>query len=236
MALLEVRDLSVRYGPVEAVKGVSLDVEEGEIAALIGANGAGKSTMLHALSGIVRPAAGRIIYGGREITRLAAHEIVRSGLVQVPEGRAILTSLTVGQNLALGAFPRRDRGAAAQDLAAVFRRFPVLERKAALPAGSLSGGEQQLLAIGRALMARPKLLLLDEPSMGLAPLLVKEIFDIIREINAAGTAVLLVEQNARAALAVSSRGYVLETGRIALQGAAAGLLHDPQVIAAYLGA
>jgi branched-chain amino acid transport system ATP-binding protein len=236
MALLEVRDLSVRYGPVEAVKGISLAVDEGEIVALIGANGAGKSTTLHALSGIVRPAAGQIVYRGREITGLPAHEIVRSGLVQVPEGRAILTTLTVGQNLALGAFPRRDRRDAAQDLASVFRRFPVLERKAPLPAGSLSGGEQQMLAIGRALMARPKLLLLDEPSMGLAPLLVQRIFSIIREINDGGTAVLLVEQNARAALAVSGRGYVLENGRVALSGAAAGLLHDPKVIAAYLGA
>ena len=236
MALLEVHDLSVRYGPVEAVKGISLQVNEGEIVALIGANGAGKSTTLHALSGILRPSGGRVLYQGREITNAPAHEIVRSGLVQVPEGRAVLTTLTVVQNLELGAFFRKDRDAVRKDLASVLSRFPVLERKAGQLAGTLSGGEQQMLAIGRALMAGPKLLLLDEPSMGLAPLLVQEIFRIIREINAQGTSVLLIEQNARAALAVSTRGYVLETGRIALEGASATLLHDPKVIAAYLGA
>jgi len=234
--MLKVADLSVYHGHVHALKGISLRVDEGEIVSLIGANGAGKSTTLSAISGVVRPARGRIEFRGRDITNSRPQEIVRSGLVQAPEGRAILATLTVRENLDMGAFTRRDHPQVRTDLDSVFARFPVLLHKAGLRAGSLSGGEQQMLAIGRALMARPKMLLLDEPSMGLAPLLVKEIFDVIQEINGQGTSILLVEQNARAALAISSRGYVLENGKAVLEAAAGALLHDPMVIRAYLGA
>jgi branched-chain amino acid transport system ATP-binding protein len=234
--MLKISDLSVYHGHVHALKGISLRVDEGEIVSLIGANGAGKSTALSAISGVVRPARGRIEFRGRDITNSRPQEIVRSGLVQAPEGRAILATLTVRENLDLGAFTRKDRPQVRKDLDSVLSRFPVLLKKSDDRAGTLSGGEQQMLAIGRALMARPKMLLLDEPSMGLAPLLVREIFDVIQEINGQGTSILLVEQNARAALAISGRGYVLENGRVVLEAAAGALLHDPMVIRAYLGA
>ena len=234
--MLKITDLSVYHGHVHALKGISLRVDEGEIVALIGANGAGKSTTLSAISGVVKPNGGRIVFHGLDITNSRPQEIVRSGIVQAPEGRAILATLTVRENLDLGAFTRKDRPQVRKDLDAVLSRFPVLLNKANNRAGTLSGGEQQMLAIGRALMARPKMLLLDEPSMGLAPLLVREIFEIIQEINRQGTSILLVEQNARAALTISSRGYVLETGRIVLEGTGEALLHDPMVIRAYLGA
>ena len=234
--MLKITDLSVYHGHVHALKGISLRVDEGEIVALIGANGAGKSTTLSAISGVVKPNGGRIVFHGLDITNSRPQEIVRSGIVQAPEGRAILATLTVRENLDLGAFTRKDRPQVRKDLDAVLSRFPVLLNKANNRAGTLSGGEQQMLAIGRALMARPKMLLLDEPSMGLAPLLVREIFEIIQEINRQGTSILLVEQNARAALTISNRGYVLETGRIVLEGTGEALLHDPMVIRAYLGA
>jgi len=234
--MLKITDLSVYHGHVHALKGISLRVDEGEIVALIGANGAGKSTTLSAISGVVKPNGGRIVFHGLDITNSRPQEIVRSGIVQAPEGRAILATLTVRENLDLGAFTRKDRPQVRKDLDSVLSRFPVLLKKASNRAGTLSGGEQQMLAIGRALMARPKMLLLDEPSMGLAPLLVREIFEIIQEINRQGTSILLVEQNARAALTISNRGYVLETGRIVLEGPGEALLHDPMVIRAYLGA
>lgn len=234
--MLELSGISVSYGHLRALKGISLRVPAGEIVALIGANGAGKSTALNAVSGIVRPSEGKIVWHGTDITRCQPHAVVRSGIVQVPEGRAILTTLTVRENLELGAFIRRDRAEIRADIDGVFSRFPVLGKKAALNAGALSGGEQQMLAVGRALMARPKLLLLDEPSMGLAPLMVQDLFAVIREINRQGTTILLVEQNARAALRISSRGYVLETGSIVMEDSAANLLRDPKVISAYLGA
>jgi branched-chain amino acid transport system ATP-binding protein len=232
--MLELADVCVHYGHIQALKGISLEVREGEIVAFIGANGAGKSTALYAISGMVPTAAGQIVYRGRDIAGRAPHAIVREGIVQVPEGRAILTTLTVSENLELGAFTRSD-SEKESDMDAVFARFPVLRKKSGDPAGILSGGEQQMLALGRALMARPKLLLLDEPSMGLAPLVVRDIFDIIREINQGGTAILLVEQNAKMALKISSRGYVIETGRIVLEDSAENLLHNQKVIDAYLG-
>jgi len=232
--LLELKDVYVNYNHIQALQGISLDVEEGEIVALIGANGAGKSTALNAISGLLKKTDGKILYRGRDITASSAQRIVREGIVQVSEGRAILTTMKVRENLELGAFTRKD-ARIKEDLDAVFERFPVLKKKAELSAGNLSGGEQQMLALGRALMAKPKLLLMDEPSMGLSPILVREIFSIIREINQQGTSILLVEQNAKMALEISHRGYVLETGRIALQDRSANLLHNEKVIHAYLG-
>lgn len=234
--MLEVSDISVHYGHIQALKGISLRVQEGEIVALIGANGAGKSTTLAAISGIVRPTAGRIVYRNTEITKRPPHAIVSSGIIQVPEGRAILSTLTVRENLDLGAFTRKDKPQVRKDLDSILSRFPVLSKKADQGAGTLSGGEQQMLSIGRALMANPKVLLLDEPSMGLAPLVVKEIFEIIQQIKKQGTSILVVEQNAKAALRISDRGYVLETGKIMLEDRAENLLHNPKVIQAYLGA
>jgi len=235
--LLQVQDLAVRYGPIEAVKGISLALRSGEITALVGANGAGKSTTLMALSGLVAKAAGQVLYDGQDISRLAPHRIVSAGVVQVAEGRATLTTLSVRENLELGAYTRRDSAAArADDLARVFTMFPRLKERAAGLAGNLSGGEQQMLAIGRALMARPRVLLLDEPSMGLAPIVVQDIFRTLREINAQGLTILLVEQNVRQALKIAHRGYVLETGRIVLEGTGRALLDEPRVQQAYLGA
>ena len=202
---------------------------------MIGANGAGKTTTLLAISGLLKPSAGKILFAGMDIGRLRPQEIVQRGLIQVPEGRAILTTLTVRENLELGAYSRRDQREAARDLEEVMDRFPILRERGSLPAGNLSGGEQQMLAIGRALMGRPRLLLLDEPSMGLAPLVVQEIFSILREINALGTAILLVEQNARQALRVAHRGYVLETGKVVLVDTGRNLLANQKVIEAYLG-
>jgi len=235
--LLQVQDLAVRYGPIEAVKGISLVLRHGEITALVGANGAGKSTTLMALSGLVAKAAGQVLYDGRDISRLAPHRIVAAGVVQVAEGRATLTTLSVRENLELGAYTRRDSAAErAHDLERVFTMFPRLKERESGLAGNLSGGEQQMLAIGRALMARPKVLLLDEPSMGLAPIVVQEIFRTLRDINASGLTILLVEQNVRQALKIAHRGYVLETGRIVLEGSGRELLDEPRVQQAYLGA
>ena len=233
--MLTVENLAVNYGPIRAVRGVSFAVPEGQVVTLVGANGAGKTTILHTLSGLLRPAGGRIVFAGQDITRWPAHRIVAAGIGQVAEGRAILASLTVEENLLLGATPRRDRAGPARDIAALYDRFPVLGRRRRQPAGTLSGGEQQMLAIARALVARPRLLLLDEPSMGLAPLLVREIFRLIRELNAEGRTILLVEQNAFKALAVAHYAYVLERGQIVLAGPGADLLRNPQVERAYLG-
>ena len=233
--LLEVRDLQVAYGHIEAVQGISFDVQAGEIRTLVGANGAGKSTTLLALSGLVRPKAGTIRLDGEDLTRLKTHQIVERGLVQVAEGRAILTTLTVRENLELGAYRRRDRSAIGADLERVLHLFPRLHERIDALAGNLSGGEQQMLAIGRALLARPRLLLLDEPSMGLAPIIVQGIFRTLRDINAEGLTIFLVEQNVRQALKIARHGYVLENGRIVLDGSGAALLDDPKVLAAYLG-
>ena len=234
-ALLEVRGLEVAYGHIEAVQGIDLRVGRGEICTLVGANGAGKSTTLLALSGLVPARAGRLLFEGEDLRRLKPHQIVERGLVQVPEGRAILTTLSVRENLELGAYRRRDRAAVASDLERVLTLFPRLAERLAGTAGNLSGGEQQMLAIGRALLARPRLLLLDEPSMGLAPIIVQDIFRILREIHREGLAIFLVEQNVRQALRLAQRGYVLESGRVVLEGGARGLLDDPKVVAAYLG-
>jgi branched-chain amino acid transport system ATP-binding protein len=235
VALLEVSNLSVRYGGVEAVRDVSFSVDVGGIVALIGANGAGKSSTLLALSGLVRPWSGAIRFAGEDITGVRADRIVRTGLVHVPEGRAILRPLSVEENLELGAWTRRDEAAMRAARDRVYGLFPRLAERRRLQAGSLSGGEQQMLAIGRALMSSPKLLLLDEPSLGLAPILVKQIFDIIREINSQGVSILLVEQNAHKALSVARRGYVLENGRIAAEGPAEALKSDEKIQEAYLG-
>ena len=234
-ALLEVRDLQVAYGHIEAVQGISFEVHAGEIRTLVGANGAGKSTTLLALSGLLKPKSGSIRFDGEELTTLPTHQIVDRGLVQVAEGRAILTTLTVRENLELGAYRRKDRAAIAGDLARVLALFPRLEERLGGLAGNLSGGEQQMLAIGRALLARPRLLLLDEPSMGLAPIIVQDIFRKLREINVDGLTIFLVEQNVRQALKIANHGYVIESGRIVLEGSGQQLLHDPKVLAAYLG-
>lgn len=233
--MLRVEDINVYYGAIHAIKGISLDVPDGEIVALIGSNGAGKSTTLRTISGLMKPKTGRIMYDGEDITGIPAHKIVGKGLCQVPEGRHVFANMTVMENLELGAYLRKDKEGIAKDLEAVFEKFPrLLERKDQI-SGTLSGGEQQMLAMARALMSRPKLLLLDEPSMGLAPLLVKEIFNIIKEINASGTTVLLVEQNANMALSIADKAYVLETGRITLSGTAAELASSEEVRKAYLG-
>lgn len=233
--MLRVEDINVYYGAIHAIKGISLNVPDGEIVALIGSNGAGKSTTLRTISGLMKPKTGRIIYEDRDISGMPAHKIVGLGLCQVPEGRHVFANMTVMENLELGAYLRKDKEGIAKDLEDVFNKFPrLLERKNQL-SGTLSGGEQQMLAMGRALMSRPKLLLLDEPSMGLAPLLVKEIFNIIKEINASGTTVLLVEQNANMALSIADKAYVLETGRITLSGTAQELASSEAVRKAYLG-
>jgi len=234
MKLLEIRDLDVRYAHIQALKGVSLEVAEGEIVALLGANGAGKTTLMRAISGLLRPHAGQITLRGAPIQRTSADSIVRLGISQVPEGRRVFPTLSVAENLRLGAYTR-PAAEAAQTLEQVWQMFPrLLERREQL-AGTLSGGEQQMLVIGRALMARPKLLLLDEPSLGLAPIIVRDIFRSLRQIRQQGMTVLLVEQNARMALKLADRGYVLETGRIRLEGPAAQLLASPEVQASYLG-
>lgn len=233
--MLEVKDLSVHYGMIQAVKDVSFTVNEGEIVSLIGANGAGKSTILKTLSGLVRPSAGTIEYLGQDITKLPAKKIVSLGLSQVPEGRHVFRGLSVKENLDLGAFLRNDKEEIQKDMKAIFERFPILEERKNQDAATLSGGEQQMLAMGRALMTRPKLLLLDEPSMGLAPIFIKEIFNIIQEIQKQGTTVLLIEQNAKMALSIASRGYVLETGSVVLSGTGKELLESEDVQKAYLG-
>jgi branched-chain amino acid transport system ATP-binding protein len=233
--LLQVSGLKVAYGKIEAVKGIDLELHQGQITTLVGANGAGKSTTLLALSGLIKKAAGRVMFDGRDLTKMAPHKIVASGVVQVAEGRATLTTLTVRENLELGAYTRRDKAQAARDMDWVYALFPVLKSRAGGLAGNLSGGEQQMLAIARALMAKPRVLLLDEPSMGLAPLLVQEIFRVLQEINRTGLTIFLVEQNVRQALRIAQRGYVLETGKIVLADSGSNLLHNPKVIEAYLG-
>jgi branched-chain amino acid transport system ATP-binding protein len=235
MALLEVNDIHTYYGAIHALKGLSLQVEEGEIVTLIGANGAGKTTTLNTICGIMHPRNGTITLDGEPIHELPAHQIVMRGVAQSPEGRRVFGRLNVTENLEMGAFGRKDKEGIQRDMDRVFTLFPRLKERAKQIAGTLSGGEQQMLAIGRSLMANPRLLLLDEPSMGLAPVLVEAIFDTIREINAAGTTVLLVEQNALIALSVASRGYVLETGNIVLQDAAVALQQNEMVRKAYLG-
>lgn len=235
MALLEVKDLDVAYGAIRALHGVSFHVNEGEVVTLIGANGAGKSTTLRTISGLLPVVAGDIIYDGETIAGAEASGIVRQGIVHVPEGRRIFAPLTVRENLEMGAFTRTDRAEIEETMEHVFQLFPRLKERLEQTGGTLSGGEQQMLAVGRALMAKPRLLLMDEPSMGLAPILVEEIFEIIEEINADGVTILLVEQNAHMALSVADRGYVLETGTIELEGSAAELAENPRVRAAYLG-
>ena len=233
--MLKIDNIHVYYGAIHALKGVSLEVHKGEIVTLIGANGAGKSTTLRTVSGLLAPKSGAITFLGENIAGTPAHEIVKHGISQVPEGRRIFAEMSVQENLELGAFTRKDKDGVAKDFDLVYRRFPRLEERRKQQAGTLSGGEQQMLAMGRALMSRPKLLLLDEPSMGLAPLLIKEIFSIIEDINREGTTVLLVEQNANMALSIAHRAYVMETGRITLQGAAKELAASEDVRKAYLG-
>jgi branched-chain amino acid transport system ATP-binding protein len=234
--ILSVSNLEVRYGGIRALQGVSLHIERGEIVTLIGANGAGKTTLLRTISGLLRPAAGSVVWEpGMELNRLPPHEIVKLGVSHVPEGRQIFATLTVRENLLLGAYQQPARHQIAADLQRCYELFPVLAERRSQRSGTLSGGEQQMLAIGRALMARPRLLLLDEPSLGLAPLIVRKIFQIIREINAAGTTIFLVEQNAHMALSVAHRAYVLQTGRVIKTDSAANLLQDPDVKKAYLG-
>lgn len=235
MAMLEVKDLHVHYGVIEALKGVSLQVEQGKIVSLIGANGAGKTTMLHAISGIVKKSGRSIAFLGNDITKAKAKNIVEQGLIQVPEGRRIFTGLTVYENLMMGAFLRKDKEGIQKDLQRCYELFPILSERTNQDAATLSGGEQQMLAMARALMAQPKLLLLDEPSMGLAPILVKEIFSIIEEINKNGTTILLIEQNAKMALSIADKAYVLETGNIVLEGSGKELLNSANVQKAYLG-
>ncbi|QPC80666.1 ABC transporter ATP-binding protein [Phototrophicus methaneseepsis] len=236
MSLLVVNDIHTYYGKIHALKGISLEVNEGEVVTLIGGNGAGKSTTLNTICSITPAAEGQVILNGQDITAMPPHEIVKAGVVQSPEGRKVFTRLTVRENLEMGAFVRNDSRGIQDDLEDVFERFPRLKEREHQLAGTMSGGEQQMLAIGRALMARPRILLLDEPSMGLAPLLVKQIFDVVRYLNETnGTTILLVEQNALMALEVAHRGYVLQSGRISHEGAAAALKNDTAIIEAYLG-
>ena len=234
--MLKISDLHVHYGSIHAIKGVSFEVNQGEIVTLIGANGAGKTTILKTISRLLKETSGNIMFLGRSVEDDPPHQLVSEGISHVPEGRRIFKGMTVMENLEMGAYQRKDKEEVAKDLAKVFRHFPRLEERQKQIAGTLSGGEQQMLAMGRALMSRPKILLLDEPSMGLAPLLVQEIFHIIEDINKQGTTILLVEQNANKALSVSNKGYVLETGKIIMEGPAKELMDDPKVIEAYLSA
>lgn len=235
MSMLKVDNLSVHYGVIEAVKNVSFEVNEGEVVTLIGANGAGKTSILRTISGLVRPSSGTISYLGNDIQKVAARKIVADGLAQVPEGRHVFAGLTVMENLEMGAFLKKNKEENQKNLKRIFERFPRLEERKNQDAATLSGGEQQMLAMGRALMSQPKLLLLDEPSMGLAPIFIQEIFDIIQDIQKQGTTVLLIEQNANKALAIADRGYVLETGKIVLTGTGKELLESEEVKKAYLG-
>ncbi len=235
MAMLKIEDLNVYYGVIQALKGVSFEVEEGEVIALIGANGAGKTTILHTITGLVGAKSGHILFEGKELTKTPAHKIVTMGMAHVPEGRRVFQELTVYENLKMGAYTRKDKGEIESTLEKVYNRFPRLKERRNQIAGTLSGGEQQMLAMGRALMSQPRIILMDEPSMGLSPLFVSEIFDIIREISESGTTVLLVEQNAKKALSIATRAYVLETGKIVLEGKANELLNDDSVKKAYLG-
>lgn len=233
--MLSIRNLTVHYGPIEVLKGIDLDVAQGEIIAIVGANGAGKTTLLRTISGLLRPSAGTITFQGAEIGGAASHAIVRAGLVQVPEGRMVLAKLSVRENLLAATGVRPDKSAIPQDLDKVMQRFPILRERAAQLAGTLSGGQQQMLVIGRALMARPRLLLLDEPSLGLAPVISTQVFGIISDIRKEGVTILLIEQNARRALAIADRAYVIELGRLVLDGPAAEVARDPRVVEAYLG-
>jgi branched-chain amino acid transport system ATP-binding protein len=233
--LLEVKDLDVYYGSIRATQGISFDLDEGEVVTLIGANGAGKSTTLKTISGLLRPRSGKVFFRGKDITTSSPHGIVGMGISHVPEGRRPFANMSVAENLRLGAYSRSAKREVDESLEDVCKRFPRLRERLSQPAGTLSGGEQQMLAMGRGLMSRPAVLLLDEPSMGLSPILVRQIFDIIQEINKTGTTILLVEQNANMALSIANRAYVLETGRVVMQGEAATLRGDPRVRAAYLG-
>ena len=235
MAMLEVKDLQVYYGVIQALKGISFHVNQGEVIALIGANGAGKTTTLQTLTGILSPKSGSIVFEGKDLTRTPAHKIVEMGMAHVPEGRRVFADMSVYENLLLGAYTRKDKAEIAESLASVYKRFPRLEERKGQRAGTLSGGEQQMLAMGRALMSRPRIILMDEPSMGLSPIFVNEIFDIIREVSESGTTVLLDEQNAKKALSIADRAYVLETGSITMDGKAEDLLNDEAVQKAYLG-
>lgn len=235
MAMLEVKDLEVYYGMIQAIKGVSFEVNEGEVIALIGANGAGKTTILHTITGLLSPKKGSVVFEGKDITKVPAHKIVELGMAHVPEGRRVFAQLSVYQNLKMGAYTRKDKSEIEESLEMVYKRFPRLEERKNQLAGTLSGGEQQMLAMGRALMSRPRIILMDEPSMGLSPILVNEIFDIIQSVSASGTTVLLVEQNAKKALSIANRAYVLETGNIVTSGPAHTLMEDPAIKKAYLG-
>ncbi|MCI5954821.1 MAG: ABC transporter ATP-binding protein [Lachnospiraceae bacterium] len=235
MSMLEVKDLKVYYGMIQAIKGVSFHVDEGEVIALIGANGAGKTTILHTISGLLTPKEGTVTFEGTDIVKIPGHKIVSMGMAHVPEGRRVFAQLSVLQNLKMGAYTRKDKAETAQTLKTVFQRFPRLEERQNQMAGTLSVGEQQMLAMGRALMSHPKIILMDEPSMGLSPIFVNEIFDIIKEVSNSGTTVLLVEQNAKKALSIADRAYVLETGKIVLEGKAQDLLNNDSIKKAYLG-
>ena len=234
MAMLEVRDLEVYYGVIQAIKGISFDVNQGEIVALIGANGAGKTTTLHTITGLISAKTGKIVYEGTDITRVPGYKLVGMGIAHVPEGRRVFATLTVLQNLKMGAYTRKDKEETESTLKMIYQRFPRLEERKNQLAGTLSGGEQQMLAMGRALMSHPRMIVMDEPSMGLSPIYVNEIFDIIQKINADGTTVLLVEQNAKKALSIAHKAYVLETGNVALSGDAKELMNNDQVKKAYL--
>ena len=235
MAMLEVKDIEVYYGMIQELKGISFEVNEGEVIALIGANGAGKTTTLHTITGLLSPKKGSVLFEGQDITKVPAHKIVSLGMAHVPEGRRVFAELSVYQNLKMGAYTRKDKDEIAKTLEMVYKRFPRLEERKNQLAGTLSGGEQQMLAMGRALMSHPKIIVMDEPSMGLSPILVNEIFDIIKEVSASGTTVLLVEQNAKKALSIADRAYVLETGKIVLEGDAKELMNDDSIKKAYLG-
>ena len=235
MAMLEIKDIEVYYGMIQAIKGISFEVNEGEVIALIGANGAGKTTTLHTITGLLSPKKGSVIFEGKDIKKVPAHKIVSLGIAHVPEGRRVFAELTVYENLKMGAYTRKDKDEIENTLEMVYKRFPRLEERKNQLAGTLSGGEQQMLAMGRALMSHPKIIVMDEPSMGLSPILVNEIFDIIQEVSKGGTTVLLVEQNAKKALSIADRAYVLETGRIVLEGDAKVLMNDDSIKKAYLG-
>lgn len=235
MAMLKVTDLQVYYGVIQAIKGISFEVNEGEVIALIGANGAGKTTILHTITGLVEAKGGTVEFEGKNITKMPGHKIVTLGMAHVPEGRRVFSELTVLENLKMGAYTRKNKTEVEESLRMVYKRFPRLEERKNQLSGTLSGGEQQMLAMGRALMSHPKIILMDEPSMGLSPIFVNEIFDIIKEVSASGTTVLLVEQNAKKALSIADRVYVLETGKIVLEGDAKQLMNDESVKKAYLG-
>ncbi|HIY56229.1 MAG TPA: ABC transporter ATP-binding protein [Candidatus Dorea merdavium] len=235
MAMLTIKDLEVYYGVIQAIKGVSFEVNQGEVIALIGANGAGKTTILHTITGLLAPKNGSVVFEGKELTKMPAHKIVSLGMAHVPEGRRVFADLSVYENLRMGAYTRKDRNEIEETMEKVYQRFPRLKERRNQMAGTLSGGEQQMLAMGRALMSKPKILLMDEPSMGLSPIMVNEIFSIIQEVSDSGTTVLLVEQNAKKALSIADRGYVLETGNIVLEGKASDLLNNDSIKKAYLG-